>query len=122
MIIKHIKNAEYFYSADNTCLCELLHPKKHDHHVDIPYSIAHAILKPGEESQPHRLKTSTEIYFILKGMGLMHLNDETTEVQEGNIIVIPPGAKQHIKNIGKDTLEFLCIVSPPWNKEDEQIE
>jgi len=42
-------------------------------------------------------------------------------VKVGDTIYIPPKAVQCIENIGDSILSFLCIVSPPWQKEDEEL-
>lgn len=96
----------------------MLHPAKAL--VDVPYSLAHAVVKPHKTSQPHRLKT-TEVYYILEGQGSMHINDETSDVHAGTVVYIPPMATQWIKNTGRSNLEFLCIVNPPWRVEDEEV-
>ena len=83
MLIRDIKNCDYFKALDNTILCELLHPKRESKDLKIDYSIAHAILKAGESSLVHKLKTSIEIYYILEGKGIMHIDDESEEVQPG---------------------------------------
>lgn len=59
--------------------------------------------------------------FILKGEGLMHINDESQKVSSGQVIYIPPNAKQFIENILEVDLKFLCIVDPAWKEENEQI-
>ncbi len=104
---------------DNTLLCELLHPAKDG--VSLPYSIAHAALSPKEASQPHRLKESSEVYYILNGHATMNIDGEESEVNAGQAIYIPPGSWQHIRNTGISDLEFLCIVHPSWRKEDEEV-
>ncbi len=119
MIIKDLSKCEYFTSEDKTYLCELLHPAGEK--VDLPYSIAHAIVKPGNESLPHRLKTSSEVYFILEGEGDVHIGEEHALVGPGRAILIPPGSWQHIRNIGTVDLKFLCIVHPMWHAEDEEV-
>jgi mannose-6-phosphate isomerase-like protein (cupin superfamily) len=118
MFIKDLAKCQYFKASDNTSLCELLHPGRDG--PDLPYSIAHAILEPGESSLPHRLKTSSEVYFILEGEGEMNIDSEQAEVGTGQAIVIPPGSWQHIRNTGRVDLKFLCIVHPMWRIEDEE--
>ena len=118
MFIKDLAKCQYFKASDNTSLCELLHPGRDG--PDLPYSIAHARLDPGESSLPHRLRTSSEVYFILEGEGEMHIDSEQAEVGAGQAILIPPGCWQHISNTGRVDLEFLCIVHPMWRKEDEE--
>jgi len=118
MFIKDLQNCEEFIAGDNTILRELLHPDKAD--LDLRYSLAHAIVKPGDTSQPHKLKTS-EVYYILEGEGEMHIGEEVAKVLPGQAVYIPPNSKQFIKNTGNSDLIFLCIVDPAWRKEDEEV-
>jgi mannose-6-phosphate isomerase-like protein (cupin superfamily) len=118
MFIKDLKDCEEFIAGDNTVLRQLLHPDKAD--LSIRYSMAHAVLYPGKSSKPHRLKTS-EVYYILEGEGIMHINEESATVRAGQVIYIPPHAKQFIQNNGKLDLKFLCIVDPAWRPEDEEV-
>jgi mannose-6-phosphate isomerase-like protein (cupin superfamily) len=121
MIIKDLKTAKYFKTVDGTFICELLHPERENAKINMNCSLAHAILKSGESSHPHRLKESAEIYFILEGKGLMHIGDEEAVLEPGQVVYIPPGEIQYIKNISEVELKFLCIVSPPWSKEDDEV-
>ncbi|MDD2756428.1 MAG: cupin domain-containing protein, partial [Methanothrix sp.] len=120
MIIRDLAKCRYFRAMDNTLIGELLHPEREG--LDLPYSIAHAILQPGATSLPHRLKTSTEVYFILEGEGEMHIDTELSLVRAGQAVLIPPGSWQYIQNTGDVILKFICLVSPPWRSEDEEIE
>lgn len=121
MLIRDIKNCNYFKALDKTILCELLHPDREREDLKIDYSIAHAVLKAGEASLVHKLKTSVEVYYILEGKGIMHIDDETEEVQPGQVIYIPQNSKQHIENTGNEELKFLAIVYPTWRAEDEEL-
>ena len=121
MLIKDIKNCNYFKALDNTILCELLHPERENKDLKINYSIAHAVLKAGESSLVHKLKTSIEIYYILEGKGIMHIDSESEEVQQGQVVYIPANSKQYIKNTGSNELKFLAIVYPMWQEEDEEL-
>jgi mannose-6-phosphate isomerase-like protein (cupin superfamily) len=118
MFIRDLQDCEEFFAGDNTILRELLHPDKAD--LNLRYSLAHAMLKPGKTSQPHKLKTS-EVYYILEGEGIMHINEETAKVLPGQAVYIPPDSRQFIHNSGITDLKFLCIVDPAWRKEDEEV-
>jgi mannose-6-phosphate isomerase-like protein (cupin superfamily) len=118
MFIKDLQNCEEFIAGDNTILRELLHPDKTD--LNLRYSLAHALLKPGLTSQPHKLKTS-EVYYILEGEGTMYINEEKAKVRSGQAIYIPPHSKQYIQNTGTTDLKFLCIVDPAWRVENEEV-
>jgi mannose-6-phosphate isomerase-like protein (cupin superfamily) len=118
MIIKSLRNTAGFRAGDASFLQELLHPAKES--LDIDYSLAHAVVGPGEKTLPHRLK-SAEVYFILAGRGLMRIGDEQAEIETGQAVYIPPGEIQSIENIGAAELSFLCIVDPAWRAADEEI-
>ena len=118
MFIKNLQDCEEFIAGDNTILRELLHPDKAD--LQLRYSLAHAVVPPGKTSFAHSLKTS-EVYYILEGSGVMHINDETAEANPGDAIYIPPHARQYIHNTDACDLRFLCIVDPAWRVEDEDV-
>ncbi len=119
MLIKDLKDCEAFLAGDKTILRELLHAGKISN-AGFRYSLAHATVRVGESSTSHTLKTS-EVYYILEGEGEMHINDETAKVRVGQVVVIPPNAKQYIRNLGSGDLNFLCIVDPAWRAEDEVV-
>lgn len=118
MLIKDLQNCEKFIAGDNAILRELLHPDKED--VKLFYSLAHAIVNPGETSHRHKLRNS-EVYYILEGEGMMHIDNESAKVYPDQAIYIPPNSIQCIKNTGQGDLKFLCIVVPPWRPEDEEV-
>lgn len=118
MLVQKLNDCPEFIAGDGTLLRELLHPTKQP--IALRYSLAHAIVQPGQTSQPHALKTS-EVYYILSGIGEMHIADETQPVEPGDAIYIPPNARQFIHNSGDQPLIFICIVDPAWRKADETV-
>ena len=118
MLVTRLEDCDEFISADGARLRELLHPDKAE--LDISYSLAHAVVEPGLSTTAHRLKTS-EVYYIIRGEGLAHIDGEEAGVLPGQAVYIPPGAVQYITNTGGDDLVFLCIVDPAWRVEDEEI-
>ncbi len=118
MKIISTKEVKGFVAADKTHIRELLHPEKNN--VPIDYSLAHATVAQGEASVPHILKYS-EVYYILDGIGKVHIDEAEKVLKKGDLVHIPPMANQWIENIGTTDLTFICIVSPPWNPECEII-
>lgn len=120
MNIHRLDECEEFTAGDRTLLRELWNPH---HHAEFSgrYSLAHATLPPGASSLPHTLATH-ELYYILSGSGVMHIEGESTVVDAGAAIEIPPGARQWIENTGGEPLRFLCIVDPAWRPEDETVD
>jgi mannose-6-phosphate isomerase-like protein (cupin superfamily) len=96
-----------------------VHPDR-DYPFNARYSLAHATVAPGHRTDRHRL-TTDELYFILSGTGLMHIDEESSPVDPGDAVEIPPHALQWIENTGSVPLVFLCIVDPAWREEDEKI-
>ena len=118
MFIRNLRTCDEIIAGDETILRELLHPDKSD--LQIHYSLAHATLKSGQSSRPHKLKTS-EVYYILEGEGIMYVDDGSAKVSSGQVVYIPPNSRQHIQNIGNSDLKFLCIVDPAWRPQDEEV-
>jgi mannose-6-phosphate isomerase-like protein (cupin superfamily) len=121
MLIRDAARCPHERVIDRSILCELLHPDKVPGAAGLSCSVAHAIVPPGESTLPHLLKRSTELYYILDGTGEMHIGDEQARVGPGQVVHIPPGARQFIRNTGTRDLVFLCIVAPKWQEDDEVL-
>lgn len=119
MLIRDVSDCPHERVIDRSVLCELLHPDKVSGAEELACSIAHAIVPAGEETLPHLLRSSSELYYVLKGRGEMHIGDESAVLNEGQVVHIPPGVRQFIRNIGESDLVFLCVVAPKWRPEDE---
>lgn len=118
MLVQKLKDCPEFVAGDETLLRELLHPDKQP--IAIRYSLAHALVLPGQTSKPHAL-TTAEVYYILSGSGEMHIDAEWQAVEPGDAIYIPPDARQFIHNSGSVPLVFICIVDPAWRQVDETV-
>ena len=75
-------------------------------------SIAQARIPAEGVTAWHCLKDTEERYVILEGEGLAEIGKETFEVSVGDVVVIPAGAAQRIKNTGSNDLRFLAICQP----------
>lgn len=118
-MIKDPAEGPCFQAMDRTLITELLHPERHG--IGLDYSVAHALLRPGASSLPHRLRSSSEVYLILEGVGEMRIDSERATVRAGQAVLIPAGSVQHLRNTGDMDLKFFCIVSPFWRAEDEEM-
>jgi mannose-6-phosphate isomerase-like protein (cupin superfamily) len=118
MFVRYLKDCKEFIAGDDSILREILHPDKMD--LQIRYSLAHAKVPRGHITKPHRLRTS-EIYYILSGVGTMYIEGKSIEVGPECAIYIPPNSIQYIENTGNCELEFLCIVDPAWRQSDEEV-
>ena len=116
MILKEIDKLESFLGKEGTEIRQIFHP--HNTLNGICYSIAHSKILPGKTSTPHKLKSS-EVYYVLSGEGIIHVNDKTKKIHMRQSIFVPAFSKQYIENTGHADLEVLCIVDPAWKQEDE---
>ena len=116
MLMKNQHNCPALTANDGCRLHELLHPKNDD--IALTCSLALAEVEPHESSYQHRMVQS-EVYYVLSGRGLMHIDAQTQEVTAGDAVYIPGGAVQWIDNPGDELLRFIAIVSPPWDAADD---
>ncbi|MFH1718124.1 MAG: cupin domain-containing protein [Planctomycetota bacterium] len=118
MFVRRLADCEEFIAGDGSILRELLHPDKTA--LQIRYSLARAKVLPGQQTRPHKLKSS-EVYYLIAGHGLMHIDEDVFEVGPECAVYIPPHSTQYIENMGSSDLVFLCIVDPAWQEEDEEV-
>ena len=118
MLVKSESDCEQFVANDGCLIRELLHPRNDP--VDIDFSFAIAEVAPGGTTYRHRL-AQTEVYYLISGRGIMHIDGDQRPVSAGDAILIPPRSTQWIENASqKDTLKFAAVVAPPWRDEDDE--
>jgi mannose-6-phosphate isomerase-like protein (cupin superfamily) len=61
----------------------------------------------------HAHEYAENIYYILKGKGLVELDGKRHLVSPGMAIFIPPRVKHAIVNTGFEDLIFVVVASPP---------
>jgi mannose-6-phosphate isomerase-like protein (cupin superfamily) len=81
-------------------------------------SLAEASLPPGASTTKHYHPKSEEIYYILKGSGLMEIDGEKSEIKPLNAIAIPPGKIHKLTNTGQEPLILLCCCAPAYEHDD----
>ena len=74
---------------------------------------------PMGSEQPVHNHDPEQCYYIIKGRGLMIIEEETREVRAGDAVYIPSNKKHGIKNIGNDLLEYLTANSPVFSRQYE---
>jgi quercetin dioxygenase-like cupin family protein len=67
--------------------------------------------------EEHVHKVQEQIYHVLKGEGILTLNDEKKLMREHDYVYIPPGVRHSFSNTGLDTLVFLVITTPTHDNE-----
>jgi mannose-6-phosphate isomerase-like protein (cupin superfamily) len=115
MHIQNISSTIPFTTKDGSQIRELL---AHRNSCIKNQSLAEARLPPGAKTTPHHHNLTEEIYYILEGHGRMEIDGESKEVNPGDAIAIPPGARHTIGNTGTETLRFLCCCAPGYEHDD----
>jgi mannose-6-phosphate isomerase-like protein (cupin superfamily) len=81
--------------------------------ADPDVSIARARVLPGVTTRWHRVRGIAERYVILEGRGVVEVGGlAATEVGPGDVVRIPAGERQRIRNAGEGDLVFLAICTP----------
>ena len=114
------KNSEIdsIQGNEGTKIKQYFHP--HNTLNGINYSLAQFILESGKKSKLHKM-SSSEIFYILEGKGILHVDDESHHLEKDDSAYVSPNSKQFIENVGTNDLKFLCIVEPAWKADDEVL-
>lgn len=106
------ESAEYWFEEG----CHILELANSADDPDL--SIARARVDPGQTTRWHTLSATTERYVILAGDGIVELGKDLREsVTTGDVVRIPAGIAQRIRNCGTEDLVFLAICSPRFTPE-----
>jgi len=100
-----------FFTEERCHILELLNDSE-----DPTQSLARARVEPGVTTAWHRLKGTSEIYFILSGEGQVELGEDfVKEVSANDVVRIPADHAQRISNFGTEDLIFLCFCQPAFS-------
>lgn len=83
-------------------------------------SLAVVELQPGK-ALLHRHNRTEEIYYVLEGAGIIHLDQIYRRVAPGDAVSIPVGCIHALENSGVETLRYLAISAPGFDPTDMQF-
>ncbi len=108
--VRRLDIEDEFYTAEGCHIIEVSNSAE-----DADVSIARARLEPGRTTRWHRLVDTSERYVILAGRGRVEVGSlPPTDVEAGDVVLIPPMCRQRITNTGADDLVFLAVCSPRY--------
>ncbi|MCB2226510.1 MAG: cupin domain-containing protein [Desulfarculaceae bacterium] len=116
MLVKRADALPVFTATDGCSLAEVIHPNNDATSPGV--SLSRASLPPKGVTSPHRLDF-VEIYYVLRGRGVMHLDGESAEIGPESCVYVPPGTVQWVANPGPGELVFLCVCQPAWSAEGD---
>lgn len=68
---------------------------------------------PGIDQELHSNEDAEQVYVVVSGAGTMTVAGDTQEVQEGDLILVPPATDHSIANGGGSDLCCVSVQSPP---------
>jgi len=60
----------------------------------------------------HRHAVQEQVYHVLEGEGLMHIDGKDHVVRKHDVIFLPPGVDHSISNTGLVDLVFIVVTAP----------
>jgi mannose-6-phosphate isomerase-like protein (cupin superfamily) len=93
--------------------------------------VDHLLLPPGTSTGPHMHREQAEVYYVMKGSGVITIPGgmgrgaapDTATIQEGDAIPIQLSEIHSVENKGSEPLEFLIIgVSRDANRRVDSID
>lgn len=90
-----IKDDDRYVVKDNTNLKNLV--------------VSSTSLKPHKSTSGHSHKGQEEVYFFVKGSGVMIIKDKSFVVNSGDVVLIPDGDFHQVINKGMIDLCFICV-------------
>ena len=71
-------------------------------------------IAPGEEAGPAEMHGGADqIVYVIEGEADITVGDEARRTGPGGLVMIPAGARHHVRNPGRDPLFFLTVYAPP---------
>jgi len=83
------------------------------------HKVKRIIVKAGQRLSLQRHGRRGEHWFVVKGEGVVTLDDKEVAVENGSSVDIPAGTKHRIKNTGSDELIFIEIQTGDYFGEDD---
>jgi quercetin dioxygenase-like cupin family protein len=82
------------------------------HHIDYRISM----YQPKAYVETHSHKVQEQVYHVIEGEGLMHIDGKDHVVRKHDYVFLPPGIAHAISNTGLTDLVFLVVTSPVTDK------
>ncbi len=80
--------------------------------------LAAGYLPIGRKALPHYHAISEEVYYIISGSGILHLDRQRHPVSPGITARIPRNTIHALENTGTQEMEILCLSTPKYTEED----
>lgn len=81
-------------------------------HGDLLYAGLNCF-EPGQEHKAHAHADQDKLYIVLEGEGEASVENETSAVSPGDVVLARAGIVHSMKNTGQGRLIVMVVLSPP---------
>ena len=67
----------------------------------------------GQDAGPAETHHADQIVYVIEGEAQVTVGDEERRTGPGGLVMIPAGARHHVRNSGRTPLFFLTVYAPP---------
>ncbi|HEU4450389.1 MAG TPA: cupin domain-containing protein [Gaiellaceae bacterium] len=71
------------------------------------------VYRPGDTAARHYHVGSTQVFFVLRGNGLVHVDGEPRRLEPGSVVVVEPERVHWFENDGESEFAFVEYWAPP---------
>ena len=70
-------------------------------------------IAPGQEAGPAETHDGDQIVYVIEGEADITVGDDARRTGPGGLVMIPAGARHHVRNPGSRPLFVLTVYAPP---------
>jgi mannose-6-phosphate isomerase-like protein (cupin superfamily) len=70
-------------------------------------------IAPGRDGGPEETHAGDQVVFVVEGHAVVTVEGVAHEARPGACVLIPAGARHHVRNPGAEPLFFLSVYAPP---------
>ena len=67
----------------------------------------------GEDAGPEETHRADQIIYIVEGEAVLRVDGHERRAEAGALVVIPAGARHHVRNPGRTPLFLVTVYAPP---------
>jgi len=70
-------------------------------------------VEPGQDGGPEETHAGDQVVYVVDGEAVIRVDGREHRAAAGSCVMIPAGARHHVRNPGAGPLFFLSVYAPP---------
>jgi len=70
-------------------------------------------IAPGADAGPEERHEGDQVLYVIEGEAVVRIGDAEHRAGPGALVMIPAGARHHVRNPGRAPLFFVTVYAPP---------